>query len=88
MAKAKAKVSKQVKGKKQAGKSNGAAAPFKARVARKGTIEFSIMTGIAKGMSPQDNLARVQKAHKGCKTSIYCVYWYQDKARKGLVTLA
>ena len=50
---------------------------------REGTIAATIIKGIKADKSPEDVLAMVKKEHKGCKTTLPCVYWYRSKLATG-----
>jgi hypothetical protein len=56
------------------------ASAFKhAKAPTKGTIAATIAKGLDAGHDCERILATVQKKHKGCKTSLACVYWYSSK---------
>lgn len=57
---------------------------IKAKSKKGASIADTIRGNIRKGMKPAKNLAAVQKKHKGCSTSIACVYWYQSRFNRGL----
>lgn len=51
----------------------------------KATIASTIIAGLQAGNEPAKVLKAVHKKHKGCATTIACVYWYSSRIKRGLI---
>lgn len=56
-----------------------ASAVAHAKAPSKGTIAHTITRELKRGRTCEQALAAVKKGHKGCKTTLACVYWYSSK---------
>ena len=63
---------------------HSAAKPQKAKAKLKGSIADTIRQGIRDELDNKAILKLVQKKHKGCNTTMACVYWYQSRFNRGL----
>lgn len=48
------------------------------------TVADTIRQGIRDGLENKAILKLVHKKHKGCATTMACVYWYQSRFKRGL----
>ena len=56
----------------------------KAKAKKTKCIADTIRQGIRDGKANADILKAVQKKHKGCETTMACIYWYQSRFKRGL----